>query len=163
MHATNAGWFDPYLVSTGDAIGTTLYFPKRATRSLGERTFFIHVMSTDLLSFEHPSVLLFCFSSYATCDAYCVWALTVIEVLCCLLEQREKGRGPIQSYDKSPYTHRQIKNATWQHKKNRLQHFDYTIIADQHRTVSWGNDSHPTGVFKSVNGIPTLPLTTTVV
>ena len=39
-----------------------------------------------------------------------------------------------------------------------------TSIADRElRTVSWGNDSHPTCVFKPVNGIPTLPLTTTVV
>ena len=38
----------------------------------------------------------------------------------------------------------------------------YTTIADRLRTVSWGNDSHPTGVVKPVNGIPTLPLTTTV-
>ena len=35
-------------------------------------------------------------------------------------------------YDKSPYTHRL-------------------------RTVSWGNDNHPTGVFKPINGIPNLP------
>ena len=42
------------------------------------------------------------------------------------------------------------------------QNFDYTTIADQLRTVSWGNDSHPAGVVKPVNGSPTLPLTTTV-
>ena len=37
--------------------------------------------------------------------------------------------------------------------------FDYTTIADRLRTVSWGNDSHPTGVVKPVYGIPTFPLT----
>ena len=40
---------------------------------------------------------------------------------------------------------------------------DDTTTADRLRTVSWGNDSHSTGVVKPVNGIPTLPLTTTVV
>ena len=29
---------------------------------------------------------------------------------------REKGRDLTQSYDKSPYTHRKIQNATWQYK-----------------------------------------------
>ena len=42
------------------------------------------------------------------------------------------------------------------------KNFDYTMIADRLRTVSWGNDSHPAVVVKPVNGIPTLPLTTTV-
>ena len=70
---------------------------------------------------------------------------------------REKGRGLTQSYDKSPYTHRQIQNATWQHK-NATKNFDYTTIADRLWMVSWGYDSHPTGVFKPVNGIPTFHL-----
>ena len=39
------------------------------------------------------------------------------------------------------------------------KNFDYTTIADRLRTVSWGNDSHPTGVVKPVYGIPTFPLT----
>ena len=34
---------------------------------------------------------------------------------------------------------------------------EYTTIADQLRTVSWGNDSHPTGV---VTGLRTLNLPT---
>ena len=46
-------------------------------------------------------------------------------------------------------------------KKKRQQNFDYTMIADRLRTVSWGNDSNPTGVVKPVNGIPTLTLTAT--
>ena len=36
---------------------------------------------------------------------------------------------------------------------------NYTTIAIRLRTVSWDNDSHPTGVVKPVYGIPTLPLT----
>ena len=44
--------------------------------------------------------------------------------------------------------------------KNATKNFDYTTIADRLRTVSWGNDSHPTGVVKPVYGIPTFPITT---
>ena len=29
---------------------------------------------------------------------------------------------------------------------NATKEFDYTTIADRLRTVSWSNDSHPTGV-----------------
>ena len=75
---------------------------------------------------------------------------------------KRKGRDLTQSHDKSPYTDRKIQKATWQHK-NANKTFDYTTIADRLRTVSWGNDSHPTGVVKPVSGIPTLSITTTVV
>ena len=44
--------------------------------------------------------------------------------------------------------------------KTRAKNFYYTTIADRLRTVSWGNDSHPTGVVQPVYGIPTFPLTT---
>ena len=46
-------------------------------------------------------------------------------------------------------------------RDNRKRHekFDDTTIADRLGTVSWGNDSHPTGVVKPVYGIPTFPLT----
>ena len=47
--------------------------------------------------------------------------------------------------------------------KNATKNFDFTTIADRLMTVSWGNDSRPTGVVKPVNGIPTLPLTTSIV
>ena len=57
---------------------------------------------------------------------------------------------------KVPYTDKKIKKATWQHK-NPTKTFDYTTIADRLRTVSLGNDSHPTGVIKPVYGIPTFP------
>ena len=60
---------------------------------------------------------------------------------------REKGRGMTQFYDKSPYLHREIQKATWQHK-NATKNFGYTTLADRLRTVSWSNISHPTGVFK---------------
>ena len=64
-------------------------------------------------------------------------------VLKCLW--REKGRDLTKSYDKSPFTHRTLRKATWQHK-NATKNFDYTTIADRLRTVIKGNDSHPTGV-----------------
>ena len=83
----------------------------------------------------------------------------VCQLMCENLLVRGKGRDLIQSYDKSPYTNKQIQKASWHHKKHH-QIFDYTTIADRVMTVSWGNDSHQTGVVISVNGIFTLPLTT---
>ena len=76
--------------------------------------------------------------------------------------QREKGRDLTQSYDKSPYTRRRIQNETWQHK-NATKNVDYTTIADRLRMVSWGNDSHRTGVVKPINDNPTFTLTETAV
>ena len=38
-----------------------------------------------------------------------------------------------------------------------------TTIANQPQTVSWSNNSHPTGMVKPVYGYPTFPLTTTTV
>ena len=46
-------------------------------------------------------------------------------------------------------TNRQYKNAT---------EIDYTTTVDQLRTVTWTNDSHPTGVVKSIYGYPTSTL-----
>ena len=44
-----------------------------------------------------------------------------IEIICRIFEQkvgaREKERDLTQSYDKSPYTNRNIKMAKWQHKQ----------------------------------------------
>ena len=71
-------------------------------------------------------------------------------------------RNLTQSYDKNPYTHRKIQEASWQHK-NATKNFDYTTIGDRLRTVSWSNSSHPTGVVKPVYERPTFPLTTTAV
>ena len=56
-----------------------------------------------------------------------------------------KGRDLTQSYDKSPYTNRNVKRAKWQHKQ-RHKKFDYTAIADRLRTVSSSIYSHPAGV-----------------
>ena len=68
---------------------------------------------------------------------------------------REKGSDLNQSYDKSPYTNRNVKRAEWQHKQ-RHKKFDYTAIADRLRTVSWSNYGHPTGVVNLVYG-PNIP------
>ena len=46
---------------------------------------------------------------------------------------------------------------------NTTKHFNYTTTADVFWTVSWGNDSYPTGVLNPVYGIPTFPLTTEAV
>ena len=43
--------------------------------------------------------------------------------------------------------------------KNATKNVYYTTIADRLRTVSWGNDSNPTGVVKPVHGYPIFPLT----
>ena len=64
---------------------------------------------------------------------------------------REKGRDLTQSYDKSPYTSRNVKMAKWQHK-NATKKFDYTAVADRLWTVSWSNYGHPTGVV-NINGL----------
>ena len=75
--------------------------------------------------------------------------------------QWKKGRDLTQYYDKNYYTHKKIKKAKWQHK-NANKILDYTTIADRFTTVSMSNDSYPTGMVKTVNGIPTFPLTATV-
>ena len=65
-------------------------------------------------------------------------------------------------YDKSPNT-----NSKFQQSKVTTQKYhqtiDYITIADRLRTVSWSNNSHPTGVVKPVSVIRTLPLTAKVV
>ena len=45
--------------------------------------------------------------------------------------------------------------------KNATKNFDYTTITDRLRTVSWSNNSHPTGVVKTVYERSTFPLTAT--
>ena len=75
---------------------------------------------------------------------------------------KEKVRDLTQSYDRSLYTDRKIQKAIWKHE-NAIKYFVYTTIADRLRKVTLGNGRHPTGVVKPVNGIPILPLTTTVV
>ena len=55
--------------------------------------------------------------------------------------------------------HRQKNPKSKMTTQNATKNFDCTTIADRLRTVSWGNDSHPTGVVKPVYGIPIFPLT----
>ena len=47
--------------------------------------------------------------------------------------------------------------------KNATKNFDYTMITEPLRTVSWSNSSHPTGVIKPVYERSTFPLTATAV
>ena len=76
------------------------------------------------------------------------------------LYKTEKRRDLTQSYDKTPTpTEKSKKQRDNTKKNNATKFFDYTTIADLLRTVSWSNDSHPTGVVKPVYGIPTFPLT----
>ena len=65
---------------------------------------------------------------------------------------REKGRDLTRSYDKCPTSHRKNPKSNVTTQK-RNQNFDCTTIADRLRTVSYGNDNHPTGVVKPVNKI----------
>ena len=70
---------------------------------------------------------------------------------------REKGRYLTRMYDKSLTPTEQSKKQG-DNTKTPPKNVDYTTIADRLRTVSWGNDSHQTGVVKPVYGIPTFPL-----
>ena len=65
---------------------------------------------------------------------------------------REKGRNLTQSYDKSPYTNRNVKRAKLQHKQ-RHKKVDYTAVVDRLRTVSWSNYGYANGVVKLVYGL----------
>ena len=98
-------------------------------------------------------------------NTLCIYILKVKEGVLKILNNmfflfifREEWRDLTQCYDKSPYTDRKIQKATWPHK-NATKKFDYTTIADRLKTVSWGNNIHPTGVVKPVYGIQTFPLT----
>ena len=65
-----------------------------------------------------------------------------------------------QFYDERPYyTNRQFKNQLTTEKRH--QNFDYTTNADRLMKVIGSNNSHPTGVIKSVYGYPTFQLTAT--
>ena len=92
--------------------------PKSLTKKLNTTTWIIFMNAFSLCYFYISTLLL----------NYC--------------DIREKGRDLTQSYDKSPYTHRTIQKAQWQHKK-KTPNFDYTTIADRLRTVSWSKKRHP--------------------
>ena len=51
---------------------------------------------------------------------------------------REKGRDLTQSYDKSPFTNRNVKGQG-DNTNNATKKFDYRAVADRLRTVSWSN------------------------
>ena len=63
--------------------------------------------------------------------------------------KEKEGRDLTKSYGKSPYTNRNVKKATWQHK-NVTKKVDYTAIADRLRTVKWSNYGYPTGVVNRI-------------
>ena len=77
------------------------------------------------------------------------------------IELRQKGGDLTQSYDKSPYTNRNVKRQS-DNTINATKKFDETAIAERLRTVSSSNYSHPTGVVNLVYG-PTFPLPATAV
>ena len=54
---------------------------------------------------------------------------------------------------KAPTPHRKSKKQ--RDNTNTLQNFDYTMIADRPRTVSWSNDINQTDMVKLVYGKPT--------
>ena len=65
-------------------------------------------------------------------------------------------------YDKFPLINRKFKNQVTTQKLH--QNFDYTMIADRLRTVSWSYyNSHPTGVVTLVYDHSTFPLITKAV
>ena len=66
----------------------------------------------------------------------------------CLAKRKRKRSDPI----KRPHTNRKFIKAS------DNTNFDYTTNADRLRTVSWSNDTYPTGVVKSVNWLPSKKL-----
>ena len=74
------------------------------------------------------------------------------------VKTRDKGRARTRSYNKSAYTQRKIRKATWQHK-HAAKNFDYTTIADR-RSVGVTTFT-PLVWWKLVYERSTFPLTTT--
>ena len=66
-----------------------------------------------------------------------------------------------RSYDKSLYTHKKSKKQ--RDNTKTLSNTSITMITDRLRTISWSNNSHPTGVVEPVNERSTFPLTATAV
>ena len=106
---------------------------------------------------EHPRA-----STTTPCTCACIefnwqqliwWMLPKTRIY----DQRKKKEIWLRPMSKAPAL-RKIQKATWQHK-NVTKNFNYTTITDRLRTVSWGNDIHPTDVVKPVCWIPTFPLT----
>ena len=59
-----------------------------------------------------------------------------------------------QSYDKSPLIDRKFKKSKRKHS-NATINFDYLRSVYRLRTISWSNDSNPTGLVIPIYGIPT--------
>ena len=64
-----------------------------------------------------------------------------------IIYQRNKERDLTLFYDKSPYTNKKFQKGKMT-TQNATTKLDYTTIEDRIMTVSWSNDSHPTGVVK---------------
>ena len=67
--------------------------------------------------------------------------------------QVPNGTGPGVRRSKRP---RLASRTRKDNTNNATRKFDYRAIADRHRTVSWSNYGHPTGVVNLVYG-PNLP------
>ena len=74
--------------------------------------------------------------------------------------QEKKEEIWLSSMTKAP-TPTEKSNKERDNTKNATKNFDYSTIADRLRTVSWGKNSHPTGVVKPVYERSTFPLTAT--
>ena len=73
---------------------------------------------SGLLNFEHPSVLLFCLHAASVHVEHVLYQAQLTECTVCfavspyvLYTQRQKEGDLTQSYDKSPYTHGNVKRA----------------------------------------------------
>ena len=76
---------------------------------------------------------------------------------------REKETDLTQSMTKAPTPTEKKSKTEIDNTKDATKTFDYTTIADQLRTVSWHDSSHPKGVVKPVYERSTFPLTATAV
>ena len=71
--------------------------------------------------------------------------------------KRKRKRSDSVLWQKSLHRQKNPNSNYCDNAKRPRKNFDYTTIADRLKTVSWGNDSHPTCVVKPVYGIPTSP------
>ena len=76
--------------------------------------------------------------------------------------QEEKEKTWLSPMTKAPTPIEKLKKQR-ENTKNVTKIFDYKTIADRLRTVSWSNNSHPTGVVKPVYESSTFPLAATSV
>ena len=111
-----------------------------------------------------PNIKKFLFS-YCKADAKGqvtrLLTLVLIERISLVEFMREKGRDVTQSYDKNPTPTKKSKKQ--RDNINATKNLDYTTTADRLKTVSWSNNSQPTGVVKPVYERSTSRLTATAV